>query len=159
MMQAELSQSRGERAILDKNRRYYDLLWADANLIEPQRFNTWPLVQSLLPASARQLEVAPGLRPRLPLLGTQFVDISAPALAKLRGRGAHFLILWPRFSSHHPERSGRTRQVPASPRRHTLKRNSTTNRFNYPADTKTQNGCPAGSASTYNGSTSSSVRS
>ena len=35
----------------------------------------------------------------------------------------------------------------------------TTNRFNYPADTKTQNGCPAGSASTYNGSTSSSERS
>jgi len=92
MMQAELSQSRSERAILDKNRRYYDLLWADANLIEPQRFNTWPLVQSLLPASARQLEVAPGLRPRLPLLGTQFVDISAPALAKLRGRGAQVVL-------------------------------------------------------------------
>ncbi len=38
--------------------------------------------------SARQLEVAPGLRPRLPIEGTQFVDISAPALVKLRGRGA-----------------------------------------------------------------------
>jgi SAM-dependent methyltransferase len=56
-------------------------------LVEPQRFNTWPLVQSLLPLGAR-LEIAPGLRPRLPLENTQFVDISEPALAKLRARGA-----------------------------------------------------------------------
>jgi len=92
MMQAGLSQTRSGRELLEKNRRYYDLLWRDASLIEPQRFNTWPLVQSLLPASARQLEVAPGLRPRLPILGTQFVDISAPALAKLRGRGARVIL-------------------------------------------------------------------
>jgi SAM-dependent methyltransferase len=56
-------------------------------LVEPQRFNTWPLVRSLLPLGAR-LEIAPGLRPRLPLEETQFVDISEPALAKLRARGA-----------------------------------------------------------------------
>lgn len=87
-MQPGPSQTHGERALIDKNRRFYDLLWSGAGIIEPQRFNTWPLVQSLLPPSRRQLEVAPGLRPRLPLEDTQFVDISAPALAKLRGRGA-----------------------------------------------------------------------
>ncbi len=81
-----------EHALLDKNRRFYDLLWSGANLVEPQRFNTWALVQSLLPASGRRLEVAPGLRPRLPILGTQFVDISAPALAKLRARGAQVTL-------------------------------------------------------------------
>jgi SAM-dependent methyltransferase len=83
-----VSQARGERGLIDKNRSFYDLLWSGASIIEPQRFNTWPLVQSLLPTSGRQLEVAPGLRPRLPIEDTQFVDISAPALAKLRGRGA-----------------------------------------------------------------------
>jgi SAM-dependent methyltransferase len=72
----------------DANRRFYDALWSGARLVEPQRFNTWPLVGSLLPASGRQLEVAPGLRPRLPIAGTTFVDISAAALAKLGGRGA-----------------------------------------------------------------------
>jgi SAM-dependent methyltransferase len=87
-MQPGLSQTRSERELLDQNRRFYDLLWTDARLVEPQRFNTWPLVQSLLPESGRRLEVAPGLRPRLPIEGTQFVDISAPALAKLRERGA-----------------------------------------------------------------------
>ena len=74
--------------LLDANRRYYDSLWAGARLVEPQRFNTWPLVQSLLPQGGSRLEIAPGLRPRLPLDGTHFVDISMPALVKLRGRGA-----------------------------------------------------------------------
>ena len=74
--------------LLDANRRYYDSLWAGACLVEPQRFNTWPLVQSLLPQGDSRLEIAPGLRPRLPLDGTHFVDISMPALVKLRGRGA-----------------------------------------------------------------------
>jgi SAM-dependent methyltransferase len=86
------SQTGDERDLLDKNRRFYDLLWSGANLVEPQRFNTWPLVQSLLTTSGRRLEVAPGLRPRLPILGTQFVDISAPALAKLRDRGAQVVL-------------------------------------------------------------------
>jgi SAM-dependent methyltransferase len=83
--------ARTERDMLEKNRRYYDPLWRDATLVEPQRFNTWPLVQSLAKAGGPRLEVAPGLRPRLPIAGTQFVDISPPALAKLRKRGAQVI--------------------------------------------------------------------
>jgi SAM-dependent methyltransferase len=75
-------------ALRDANRHFYDSLWTDAQLIDPTRFNTWPLVHSLLPGSRRSLEVAPGLRPRLPIEGTHFVDFSAPALARLRARGA-----------------------------------------------------------------------
>ena len=87
---ARPAQYRGGSAaeLYEANRRYYDSLWAGAALVEPQRFNTWPLVASLLPHGARRLEVAPGLRPRLPLEDTQFVDISGSALAKLHGRGA-----------------------------------------------------------------------
>lgn len=91
-MQSESSQALTERELLDKNRSYYDRLWSDARLVEPQRFNTWPLVQSLLPTAARRLELAPGLRPRLPIEGTQFLDISAPAIAKLRARGARAVL-------------------------------------------------------------------
>ena len=87
MVQPSMSQPRSEGELLDANRKYYNSLWSGARLVEPQRFNTWPLVQSLLPLGAR-LEIAPGLRPRLPLEDTQFVDISEPALAKLRARGA-----------------------------------------------------------------------
>jgi SAM-dependent methyltransferase len=79
---------RSAAELLDANRDYYDSLWAGAHLVEPQRFNTWPLVQSLVAQGGRRLEIAPGLRPRLPLEDTHFVDISEPALAKLLERGA-----------------------------------------------------------------------
>ena len=78
--------------LLDANRRFYDLLWSGARFVAPERFNTWPLVQSLLSECDRRLEVAPGLRPRLPIDGTHFVDISAPALATLRERGARVIL-------------------------------------------------------------------
>jgi SAM-dependent methyltransferase len=80
---------RSARELLDFNRRYYDALWSGARLVEAHRFNTWPLVTSLLPQAPRRLEIAPGLRPRLPAEGTQFIDISTPALARLKRRGGH----------------------------------------------------------------------
>jgi len=81
--------NRTEQELLEANRQFYDPLWRDAYLIEPERFNTWPVVCSLVSTSGKQLEVAPGLRPRLPLKDTYFVDISEPAVAKLRARGAN----------------------------------------------------------------------
>lgn len=54
----------------------------------PERFNTWPLVQALLPGAPRRLEVGPGLRPRLPIAGTHMLDISAAALRVLAAGGA-----------------------------------------------------------------------
>jgi SAM-dependent methyltransferase len=87
-MQPTGTRALNARQLLDANRLYYDSLWSGAQLVEPGRFNTWPLIQTLLPHGGRCLEVAPGLRPRLPLEGTQFVDVSGPALAKLARRGA-----------------------------------------------------------------------
>src|SRR5215469_4656178 len=81
-------QERDDQTLLDINRSFYDALWARSRVMPANRFNTWPLVESLLPASASRLEVAPGLRPRLPLEGTTFLDASEPAIAKLRERGA-----------------------------------------------------------------------
>ena len=85
---SQAAAERNDAELLVANRRFYDSLWSGAQLIEAQRFNTWPLISSVLPASKRQLEIAPGLRPRLPLRDTQFVDISAAALGVLRARGA-----------------------------------------------------------------------
>jgi len=75
-------------ALVETNRRFYDALWSAARVIEAERFNTWPLVRSLVAPAPRRLEVAPGLRMHLPIPGTQFVDLSAPAVAQLRARGA-----------------------------------------------------------------------
>ncbi|MGH8137392.1 MAG: class I SAM-dependent methyltransferase [Steroidobacteraceae bacterium] len=91
-MHVRVPQSRSAQALLEENRRFYDLLWSGCRLVEPERFNTWPLVQSLVADARRRLEVAPGLRPRLPIEGTQFVDISRPALARLGERGGRVAL-------------------------------------------------------------------
>lgn len=79
---------RTDADLIGSNKRFYDALWSEAKLFSPDRFNTWPLVSELAAQTSRRLEVAPGLRPRLPLADTQFVDLSRPALAELSRHGA-----------------------------------------------------------------------
>jgi SAM-dependent methyltransferase len=74
--------------LVASNHLFYDALWSAARLVEAHRFNTWNLVRSLAVDAGRCLEVGPGLRLHLPLQGTTFVDISAPALARLNACGA-----------------------------------------------------------------------
>jgi len=83
--------SRTDLELREINRQFYDPLWTDARLVRPERFNTWPLVSSLASQSGNRLEIAPGLRPRLPIEGTHFIDISASAVAKLQAHGANAL--------------------------------------------------------------------
>ena len=84
-----VAQARSDSGMVETNRRFYDNLWSGAKLVAPQRFNTWPLVSQLCERAAHRLEIAPGLRPRLPLGGTVFLDLSAPALRALRASGAN----------------------------------------------------------------------
>jgi SAM-dependent methyltransferase len=81
--------NRSNDDLIRANRGFYESLWADARLMGPQRFNTWPLVSELVATAPRRLEVAPGLRPRLPLEDTCFIDLSHAALRQLRRRGAN----------------------------------------------------------------------
>lgn len=74
-------------AAAETNRNFYDGLWSQTRLADPERFNTWPLISSLVPAASSRLEIGPGLRPRLPIAGTRFIDISAPVIEQLNGRG------------------------------------------------------------------------
>ncbi len=76
-----------ENELARVNGAFYEALWSAVKLVEPERFNTWPLVGLLAATSTHRLEIAPGLRPRLPIAGTQFVDISAAALKALANRG------------------------------------------------------------------------
>jgi len=75
------------RAAAAANRRFYSALWSATTIVPPERFNTWPLVSRLTERAAARLEIGPGLRPRLPVAGTCFVDVSREALAPLGDRG------------------------------------------------------------------------
>ena len=55
-MTSMLSKARSNRELLEANRRFYDVLWTDARLIEPERFNMWPLVRSFISQSRRWLD-------------------------------------------------------------------------------------------------------
>ena len=72
---------------VEANRRFYDALWSASYVVQPQRFNTWPLLSTLAASAPARLEIGPGLRPRLPIAGTSFVDISRPALSRLTACG------------------------------------------------------------------------
>ncbi len=71
-----------------RNSRFYERLWSESRFLGPERFNTWPLVRSLAESARERLEVGPGLRPRLPIESTCFVDISRSALERLCAEGA-----------------------------------------------------------------------
>jgi SAM-dependent methyltransferase len=78
-----------QQSLVAANRAFYDALWSRARLERPNRFNTWPLISGLLPEAPARLEIGPGLRPRLPVPGTHFLDISAPAIERLNARGGN----------------------------------------------------------------------
>lgn len=82
------AETRSDAELIRSNRGFYESLWAKARLVDPARFNTWSLLHQLAQRTPRRLEVAPGLRPRLPLEGTCFIDLSQAALRQLRAKGA-----------------------------------------------------------------------
>lgn len=75
------------RDIATINRTFYEALWRKAHLERPDGFNTWPLVSPLLSSAPARLELGPGLRPRLPIAGTHFIDMCAPVIERLNARG------------------------------------------------------------------------
>jgi SAM-dependent methyltransferase len=72
---------RAGRGLDRYNRAFYERCWRAGSVL--------PLPGVVPPGpAARRLEVGCGLRPRLPLAGTVFLDVSRTACAKLRRAGA-----------------------------------------------------------------------
>ena len=77
-----------EAGIYERNRSFYDSLWRHVSLRPPEWFNTWPVVEELVQGREHFLEIGPGVRPRLPVARSIFLDLSAEAARKLaRGGG------------------------------------------------------------------------
>jgi SAM-dependent methyltransferase len=87
MMAMATTQHPASSDITATNRIFYNALWRKARLERAEGFNTWSLVSELLPSAMTRLEIGPGLRPRLPIAGTHFIDISAPVIEQLNARG------------------------------------------------------------------------
>jgi len=74
------------------NRDFYDALWKRARVHRAEDFNTWPLIAGLLPTAPERLEIGPGLHPRVPIVGSYFVDISARAVERLKELGGSAVL-------------------------------------------------------------------
>lgn len=74
------------------NRDFYDALWRQARIHRAEDFNTWPLISGLLPAAAERLEIGPGLHPRVPIVGSYFIDLSARAVERLSALGGAAVV-------------------------------------------------------------------
>jgi SAM-dependent methyltransferase len=74
-------------ALVQKNSAFYDAFWSRTYLTRPEKFNTWPLISGLLASAPQRLEIGPGLRPRLPISGTHFLDLCSPVIERLNAQG------------------------------------------------------------------------
>jgi SAM-dependent methyltransferase len=69
------------------NEVFYDYIWSGIKLQDPSAYNTWPLLSSLAEIMLKRLEIGPGLRPRLPVSATHFIDLSQVVVHALEEAG------------------------------------------------------------------------
>ncbi len=73
--------------MVEINQAFYERLWAHSQFYGPENFNTWEMVSEQCLSAPRRLEIGPGLRPRLPIEGTVFFDLSQVACQHLTRAG------------------------------------------------------------------------
>ncbi len=80
-------QEEDQHRMAEINQDFYQRLWANSKFYGPEHFNTWDVLSELCRTAPRRLEVGPGLRPRLPIQGTVFLDTSEVACQHLHHEG------------------------------------------------------------------------
>lgn len=74
-----------------EQRRYYDALWARSKVVEPSSWAMWYTIKLYTSRKTHFLEIGAGNRPRLPIAGSYFVDLSPRAMETLRQRDGRCL--------------------------------------------------------------------
>src|SRR5713101_5094114 len=65
----------------------YDTLWAEADLVDYTIWPIWEEISRYVPAEGRRLEIGCGIAPKIPAADSYFIDLSPPALRKLKAQG------------------------------------------------------------------------
>ncbi|MBI2580639.1 class I SAM-dependent methyltransferase [Candidatus Woesearchaeota archaeon] len=69
------------------NQGYYDAVWSCSGLMRHDAWPIWRLLRLAARQGRRMLELGPGMRPRIPVKGSWFIEISNPARAALEMHG------------------------------------------------------------------------
>ncbi len=76
-------------SIGDTQEQYYDAIWSRSKVVEPSAWALWETVSEYIAGKGHILEIGAGNRPRIPISGSYFVDLSARAMQALRERNGH----------------------------------------------------------------------
>jgi SAM-dependent methyltransferase len=69
--------------------RYYNALWSRSKVVEPTAWALWETITGCISSESHVLEIGAGNRPRVPVPGSYFVDLSATAMQALKARKGH----------------------------------------------------------------------
>jgi len=70
---------------MDKKRIDYDRMWKNSDVQNPAIWPMWEVAKNF--NSGKNLEIGPGNRPRIPISGAYFLDISSNAIKNLKNAG------------------------------------------------------------------------
>jgi len=76
-------------ALASTQQRYYNALWSRSKVVEPTAWALWQTISECLEGKGAVLEIGAGNRPRVPIDGSFFVDLSATAMEALSKRNGH----------------------------------------------------------------------
>ena len=71
-----------------ENRGRYQNFWRWYSIDNPKKWPQWKILEPYILKGAKMLEVGSGLRPKIPIEGRFFLDISRHSLQKLKKAGA-----------------------------------------------------------------------
>lgn len=69
----------------DLNKRYYERVWGEHDLLDYRMWSTFPIVEKLI--NNKALEIGCGNKPRIPVRENCFLDINSRAVEKLKLAG------------------------------------------------------------------------
>ena len=72
-----------------QQQRYYNALWSRSKVVEPTAWALWGTISECLVGKGPALEIGAGNRPRVPIDGSFFLDLSAAAMEALSKRNGH----------------------------------------------------------------------
>jgi SAM-dependent methyltransferase len=68
---------------------YYNALWSRTKVVDPSAWALWETICGYTLGKTRLLEIGAGNRPRIPIAGSYFLDLSPRAMGALSRRDAH----------------------------------------------------------------------
>lgn len=72
------------QGVRSQQETYYNALWSRSKVVDPSAWALWKTINAYIEGKSHFLEIGAGNRPRIPVSGSYFVDLSPRAMEALR---------------------------------------------------------------------------